>query len=109
MVSKTGLNWLPMTNRFKVCVNSIPFKYFSELCFNYQNKVFDVARESNFQLRDSLQKLKCPFRRNDTGQLALSCIGPTFWNITLDTLKHTDNLNTFRHNLKIFSKRTKRF
>ena len=40
------------------------------------------------------------FRKTNTGQLALSYIGPTFWNKTPDTLKRTKNLNTFKHNLK---------
>ena len=26
--------------------------------------------------------------------------GPTFWNKTMDTLKHTKNLDTFKHNFK---------
>ena len=59
---------------------------------NYLNEVFDVAVENNFQLRGSFQKLKCPFRKTNTGQLALPYIGPTFWNKTPDTLKRTKNL-----------------
>ena len=55
-------NQLPVTCRFKQCVNSIVFKYFNEQCPNYLNEVFDVATESNLQLRSSFQKLKCPFR-----------------------------------------------
>ena len=94
------LNWLPVTYRFKQCVNTIVFKYFNEQCPNYLNEVFDVAVENNFQLRGSFQKLKCPFRKTNTGQLALSYIGPTFWNKTPDTLKRTKNLNNFKHNLK---------
>ena len=57
------------------------------------------AVENNFQVRGSFQKLKCSFCKTNTGQLALSYIGPTFWNKTLDTLKHTKNLNTFNYNL----------
>ena len=72
------LNWLPVTYRFKQCVNSMVFKYFNELWPNYLNEVFDVATESNFQLRSSFQKLKCPFH----------------------TLKRSNNLNTFKHNFK---------
>ena len=63
-------------------------------------KNLNVAIKNNFQLRGSFQKLKCPFRKINTGQLALSYIGPTFWNKTPDTLKHTKNLNTLKHNLK---------
>ena len=58
------------------------------------------AVENNFQVRGSFQKLKCPFCKTNTGQLALSYIGPTFWNKTPDTLKRTKNLNTFKHDLK---------
>ena len=47
------LNWLPMTYRFKQCVNSMVFKYFNELFPKYLNEVFDVVTESNFQLRSS--------------------------------------------------------
>ena len=98
------LNWLPVTYRFKQCVNAILLKYFNEQCPNHLNEVFDVTIENNFQLRGSFQKLKCQFRKTNTDRywLALSCVGPTFWNKTPDTFKHTKNLNTFKHNLKYF-------
>ena len=67
-----------MTCIFKQFGNTIVFKYFNEQCPNCQNEVFDVAIENNFQLRGSFQKLKCPFRKTNTGQLALSYIGPAF-------------------------------
>ena len=92
------LNWLPVTYRFKQCVTAIIFKYFNEQYPNYLSEVFHVAVENNFQLRGSFQKLKCPFCKTNTGQFALSYIGPTFWNKTLDTLKCTKNLNTFKRN-----------
>ena len=59
------LNWLPVTDRFKECVNSMVFKYFNEQCPNYINEVFDVTTESNFQLKSSFQRLKCPFRKTN--------------------------------------------
>ena len=77
---------------------SIVFKYFNEQWLSYLNEAFDVATESNFQLRNSFQKLKCPFRKTNNGQCALSHIGPTFWNKTPDTRKRSNNLNTFKHN-----------
>ena len=96
------LNWLPVTHRFKQFVNAIVFKYFNKQCPNYLNEVFDVAIENNFQLRGSFQKLKCPFRKTNTGQLTWSYTGPTFWNKTPDTLKHTKNINSLKHNLKTY-------
>ena len=59
-----------------------------------------MSLENNFQLRRSSQKLKYPFQKTNTGQLALPYIGPTFWDKTLDTHRCANNLNTFKHNLK---------
>ena len=64
------------------------------------NEVFDVAIENNFQLRGSFKNFKCPFRKTNTSQIALSYVAPTFWNKTPVTLKRTKNFNTFKHNLK---------
>ena len=89
-----------MTYRFKQCVNAIVFKYFNEQGPVYLNEVFDVAVKNNFQLRGSFQKLKCPLRKTNTGQLTLSYTGPIFWNKILDTLMRTKNLNNFKRNLK---------
>ena len=89
-----------MTYRFKQCDYAIVFKYLKEHCPNYLNEVFDVAIGNNFQLRGSFQKFKRPFPKTNAGQLALSYIGPTFWNKNPDTLKRTENVNTFKHNLK---------
>ena len=66
----------------------------------YLNEVFQFAPESNVSLRNSFLKLKRPFRNTNTGQKALSFIGPSFWNQIPETLKETDKLNTFKHNLK---------
>ena len=71
------LNWLPVTYRFEQCVISVLFKYFNEQCPNYLNEVFDIATESNFDLKNGFQKLKCQFRKTNNGQHALSYIGPT--------------------------------
>ena len=90
------LNWLPVTKRFNQCINSIVFEYVDNQCPNYLNEVFQTAPENNIQTRGSFQKLKCPFRKTNAGQMALSYIGPTIWSKTLDTLKRTKNLNTLK-------------
>ena len=56
--------------------------------------------QSNVQLRNSFQKLKCPFQKTNSGQYVLFYIGPTFWKQTPDTLKNSNKLNTFKHNFK---------
>ena len=45
-------------------------------------------------------KLKRPFQNTNTGQKALSFVGRLFCNQTQETLNKTDNLNTFKHDLK---------
>ena len=94
------LNWLPVINWFEQCVLSIVFKFIDGNCPYYLNKVFDYAPEGNISLANNFLKLKRPFRNKNTGQKALSLIGPSFWNQIPETLKTTDNLNTFKHNLK---------
>ena len=93
-------NWLPMTERFNQCIISIVFKYVNDQCPNYLNEVFQTAPENNIQTRGSFLKLKCPFRKTNAGQMALSYNGPTIRSKTPYTLKRTKNLNTFKHDLK---------
>ena len=94
------LNWLPVITRFEQCVISMVFKFINGNCPYHLNKVFEFATEGNISLRNNFLKLKRPFRNKNTGQKALSFIGPTFWNQISETLKKTKNLNTFKHNLK---------
>ena len=94
------LKWLPVTGRFNQNINPIVFKCINDQCPNYLNEVFQTALENNIQIRGSFLKLKCPFRKTNAVQMALSYIGPTIWSKTPDTLKQTKNHNTFKHNLK---------
>ena len=96
------LSWLPVITRFEQCVISIVFKFINGICPYYLNEVFKFAPEGNICLRNTFLKLKRPFRNTNTGQKGLSFIGPLFWNQILETLKKTDNLNTFKNNFKTF-------
>ena len=94
------LNWLPVINRFEECVISIMFQFISGNCLYYLHEVLEFAPEGNLSLRNNLLKLKRTFRNTNTGQKAFSFIGSSFWNQIPETLKKTDNLNAFKHNLK---------
>ena len=94
------LNWLPASTRFEQCVISIVFKFINGSCPHYLNEVFEFVPERHISLTNNFLKLKQLFRNTNTGQKALSFIGPSFWNQILETLKKTNNLNTFKHNLK---------
>ena len=57
--------------------------------------------ESSSLLRNSHQKLQQIFRKTNTGQNALSFIGPALWNKVPEEIKRTTNsLKAFKHNLK---------
>ena len=56
-------------------------------------EVFKKAPESSSSLRSSYQKLQQPFRNTNTGQNALSFIGPTLWNKVPEEIRRTTNLN----------------
>ena len=58
------------------------------------------APESSSSLRNSYQKLQQPFRKTNTGQNALSFIGPALWNKVPEEIKIITNLNAFKHNLE---------
>ena len=94
------LNWLPVINRFEQCVISIVFKFINGNCPYCLNEVFEFTPEGNISLTNNFLKLQRPFRNTNIGQEALSFIGPSFWNQILETLKKTDNLNNFKHDLK---------
>ena len=94
------INWLPIKKRYNQCVNSVAFKYFDSQCHHYLNEVFMKAPESRSSLRNTYQKHQQPFRKTNTGQNALSFIGPTLWNKVPEEVKRTINLNAFKDNLK---------
>ena len=58
------------------------------------------APESSSSLRSSYQKLKQPFRKTDTGQNALSFIGPASWNKVPKEIKRATNINAFKTTLR---------
>ena len=56
------------------------------------------APASSSSLRNSYQTLQQLFHKANTGQNALSFIGP--WNKAPEEIKRTTNLNAFKHNLR---------
>ena len=95
-----NLNWLPVTEWFNQCINSIVFKYVNDQCINYLNDIFQAASENNIQTRKSFQNIRTPFNKTSLGQMALSYIGKSIWSKTPETLKQAKNLDMCKHNLK---------
>ena len=46
------LKWLPVTERFSQCINSIAFKYVNNQCPNYLNEVSKQFRKIIFKLEE---------------------------------------------------------
>ena len=65
------LSWLPVTEIFNQCTNSVVFKYVDNQCPNYLNEVFQTALENNIQTRGSFLKLTCLFHKTNASHVAL--------------------------------------
>ena len=64
------------------------------------NDVFKPAGQHNTTTRASLLKLNQPLRRTYHGQNIISIISPIIWNNLPNSLKTTENLNTYKHRVK---------
>ena len=64
------------------------------------NDVFKPANQPNTTTRASLLKLNQRVRRTNRGQNIISFISPIIWNSLPNSLKTTDNLNTYKHKVK---------
>ena len=94
------INWLPVNDRFKQVISSMSFKFCNNTSPPYMNDVFKPAGQPNTTTRASLLKLNQPLRRTNHGQNNISYIAPIIWNNLPNSLKTTDNLNTFKHRIK---------
>ena len=84
--------WLPITERYSQCINSIALKYVDNQCPHYLNKVFMKAPESS-----SSQQ---PFHKINTGHNALYFIGLTLQIKVPKEIKRIINLKALKHNFK---------
>ena len=66
------------------------------------NDIFESAGMARNNTRHSFLRLKQPFRKTNQGQNCLSYVGPSIWNKLPQKVKQTENLNTFKHNVKQF-------
>ena len=91
------INWLPINDRFKQVISSMSFKFCNNTSPPYLNDVFKPAGQPNATTRVSLLKLNQPLRRTNHGQNNISYIALIIWNNLPNSLKTTDNLNTYKH------------
>ena len=83
------INWLPIDQRFKQCLSTTVFKFFSEMCAQYMNEIYKTTNQNNTVTRNSFLKLFQPLRTEALSQNALP-----------DDVKLSNNVNTFKHKVK---------
>ena len=94
------INWLTVNNRFKQIISSMSFKFCNNRSQPYMSDVFKPAGQPNTTTRASLLKLSQPLQRTNRHQNYISYIASIVWNNLLNSLKETDNLNTYKHRVK---------
>ena len=72
------------------------FKHCNNTSSPDMNDVYKPPSQSNTTTRASLLKLNQPLRRTNYGQNNISYIAPIIWNNLPNSLKTTDNLNTYK-------------
>ena len=72
------INGLPIDQRFKQCLSTSVFKFFSEMCPQYMKEIYTTTNENNTVSRNSPLKLFQPLRSKALSQKCLSYLGPLF-------------------------------
>ena len=91
---------LPLKDRFNKSINSAVLKYFTKQCPSFLNKVFELACPNNLRTRNNYLKLICPFWKTNMGHNIHSFFIPSIWNSTIEVLRKTNSINTFKHNVR---------
>ena len=73
------VNWFPIDQRFKQCLSTSVFKFFSEMCPQYMNEIYQTTNQNNTVTRNSSLKLFQPLRTKTLSQKYLSYLGHFFW------------------------------
>ena len=68
------ISWLPIDQRFKQCLSTSVFKFFSEMCPQYMNEMCQTISQNNSVTRNSSLKLFQPLRTKALSQKCLSLL-----------------------------------
>ena len=94
------INWLPVDQRVQQSLNVTVFKYVNKACPYYMKEVFEYASQGRISSRNNLAKLKIPFLKTNMGQKRLSYIAPSVRNKLPSSMKRSNSLNKFNHDVK---------
>ena len=90
------MNWLPIHGRVSQCSLCRIYKFCTKNCPNYFDEIYLPLETNGVHMRSSYQKLTVPHRKTNSGQKAISYVGPSLWNNLNHKLKTSTSLNTFK-------------
>ena len=94
------INWLPIDQRFKQCLSTSVFKFFSEMCPHNIKEIYKTTNQNNTVTRNSFLKLFQPLRTKALSQKCLLYLEVFIWNGLPDDIKLSNNVNTFKYKVK---------
>ena len=94
------ISWLAIDQRFKQCLSTSVFKFFSEMCPQYMNEIYQTTIQNNTVTRNSSLKLFQPLKIMALSQKCFSYLGLFIWNGLPDDVKLSNNVNTFKYKVK---------
>ena len=83
------VNCLPTSKRVNQCTNTISFE-----------SVITITLNCRIDKINEFAKLQISFCKTNKGQKVISFVGPSLWEYLQELTKKTDNLNTFKQNVK---------
>ena len=93
------LNWLPISDRINQCILSTTLKSVIDIRPNYLNEVFQWAAEGNRTPRNDY--LKAPISQNNCwSKFTFFFRSLQMEQISIESTKKCNNINTFKHNFK---------
>ena len=70
------------------------------MCPQYVSEIYKTSNQNNTVTKNSYLKLFQPLKTKILAQKCLSYLGPFIWNGLPDDVKLSNNVHTFKHNVK---------
>ena len=94
-----SINWLPTSKRIDQCINTKTYNFVNNTFPFYLNEIFESTPHCSIGTRNNVLNLNTLFIKQIWEKLFLVLV-PPIWNSLPDSIKRTNSLNTFKHNVK---------
>ena len=91
------INWFPIDRRFKQCLFTTVFKFFSGMCLQHLKEIYKAFNQNNNVTRNSSLKLFQLLKNKTLIQKCLSYLGPFVCNGLPDDVKLSSNVHIFKN------------